>query len=129
MRFNKGSSEFMALPLLMPPFDTRNRAARGHPEWRGVTHGFRNSLESCTYIQYYAYTMITEEIYFWRIQWAGTWMVTRTRVSEQTIRQEHPEAIRVEESRQLVLTPETSQERMLAAARTRNASPDVVYRV
>lgn len=56
-------------------------------------------------------------------------MITRTRVSEKTIRQEHPEAIRVEESKQLVLTPETSQERMLAAAQTRNASPDVVYRV
>ncbi len=73
--------------------------------------------------------MITEEVYFWRIQWAGTWMITRTRVSEKTIRQEHPQAIRVEESKQLVLTPETSQERMQAAARTRNASPDVVYRV
>ena len=73
--------------------------------------------------------MITEEVYFWRIQWAGTWMITRTRVSETTIRQEHPQAIRVEESKQLVLTPETSLERMQAAARTRNASPDVVYRV
>jgi len=73
--------------------------------------------------------MITEEVYFWRIQWAGTWMFTRTRVSEKTIRQEHPEAIRVEESKQLLLTPETPQERMLAAGRTRNASPDVVYRV
>jgi hypothetical protein len=73
--------------------------------------------------------MITEEVYFWRIQWAGTWMITRTRVSEKTIRQEHPQAIRVEESKQLVLTPETSLERMQAAARTRNASPDVVYRV
>ncbi len=73
--------------------------------------------------------MIAEEVYFWRIQWAGTWMITRTRVSEKTIRQEHPQAIRVEESKQLVLTPETSQERMQAAARTRNASPDVVYRV
>ena len=73
--------------------------------------------------------MIAEEVYFWRIQWAGTWMITRTRVSEKTIRQEHPQAIRVEESKQLVLTPETSQDRMQAAARTRNASPDVVYRV
>jgi hypothetical protein len=73
--------------------------------------------------------MITEEVYFWRIEWAGRWMITHNRVSEKTIRQEHPEAIRVEGSRQLVLTPETSQERMLAAARTRNASPDVVYRV
>ena len=73
--------------------------------------------------------MITEEVYFWRIQWAGTWMITRTRASENTIRQEHPEAIRVDDSKQLMLTPETPQERTQAAARTRNASPDVVYRL
>ncbi len=73
--------------------------------------------------------MITEEVYFWRIQWAGTWMITRTRVSEKTIRQDHPEAIRVEESKQLLLTPETLQERMQAAARKGSSSPDVVYRV
>ena len=73
--------------------------------------------------------MITEEVYFWRIQWAGSWMVTRTRVSEIQIRQEHPEAIRIEESKQLLLTPETPQERLLAAVKTRNGSPDVSYRV
>jgi len=73
--------------------------------------------------------MITEEVYFWRIQWAGTWMITRTRVSENAIRQEHPEAIRVDDSKQLMLTPETPQERMQAAAQTRHASPDVVYRL
>lgn len=73
--------------------------------------------------------MITEEVYFWRIQWAGTWMITRTRVSEKTIRQEHPEAICIEDSKQLMLTPETLQERIQAAAGTRNASPDVVYRM
>lgn len=72
--------------------------------------------------------MITEEIYFWRIQWAGTWMFTRTRVSEKTIRLEHPEAIRIDDSKQLVLTPETPQERVQAAARTRNGSPDEGYR-
>lgn len=74
-------------------------------------------------------TMITEEVYFWSIQWAGTWMITRTRVSERTIRQEHPEAVRIEESKQLALTPETPQERLLAAARARDGSPDVSYRV
>lgn len=73
--------------------------------------------------------MITEEVYFWRIQWAGTWMITRTRVSENTIHQEHPEAIRIDDSKQLMLTPETPQERMQAAARTRNAGPDVAYRM
>nr|WP_315489532.1 hypothetical protein [uncultured Rhodoferax sp.] len=73
--------------------------------------------------------MITEEVYFWRIHWAGSWMVTRTRVSEFKIRQEHPEAIRIEESKQLLLTPETPQERMLAAVKVRSGSPDVGYRV
>jgi hypothetical protein len=72
--------------------------------------------------------MITEEVYFWRIQWAGTWMFTRTRVSERTIRQEHPEAIRIEDSKQLMLTPETPQERVQAASRAGNGSPDVSYR-
>ncbi len=72
--------------------------------------------------------MITEEMYFWRIQWAGTWMFTRTRVSERTIRREHPEAIRIDDSKQLVLTPETPQERVQAAATSRNGSPDVIYR-
>jgi hypothetical protein len=72
--------------------------------------------------------MITEEIYFWRIHWAGTWMFTRTRVSERTIRLEHPDAIRIDDSKQLVLTPETPQERVQAAAKTRNGSPDVIYR-
>lgn len=72
--------------------------------------------------------MITEEVYFWRIQWAGTWMFTRTRVSEKSIRLEHPEAIRIDDSKQLMLTPETPQERVQAAARTGKGSPDVVYR-
>jgi len=72
--------------------------------------------------------MIIEEIYFWRIQWAGTWMFTRTRVSEKTIRLEHPEAIRIDDSKQLVLTPETPLERLQATAKSRNGSPDVIYR-
>ncbi len=72
--------------------------------------------------------MITEEVYFWRIPWAGTWMITRSRVSEKMIRQEHPEAIRIEDSKQLMLTPETPQERMQAAWRTLNGSPDMSYR-
>jgi len=73
--------------------------------------------------------MITEEVYFWRIKWAGTWMITRSRASEKTIRLEHPEAIRIEDSKQLMLTPETPLERIQAAAGTRNGSPDVSYRV
>ena len=73
--------------------------------------------------------MITEEVYFWRIQWAGTWMITRTRVSERSIRLEHPGAVCIEDSKQLMLTPETPQERVQAASRARNGSPDIGYRV
>jgi ATP-dependent DNA ligase len=56
-------------------------------------------------------------------------MITRTGVSEKTIRQEHPEAFWVEESKQLLLTLETLQERMQAAATKGSSRPDVVYRV
>ncbi len=73
--------------------------------------------------------MITKEVYFWRIQWAGTWMVTRKRLSERDVKVEHPEAICITDSRQLLLTPETVQERMHATAMTRNSSPDVRYRI
>lgn len=85
-------------------------------------------LLNCGYVQYYLPTMITEEVYFWRIQWAGTWMMTHTRVSEQNIRQEHPEAIRIEDSRLLKLIPETPQERM-QVARTSLAGAQGGYRV
>lgn len=72
--------------------------------------------------------MITEEVYFWRIQWAGTWMITHTRHTETAIRKEHPEAIQVEGSRQAQLTPETPQERVQAANGSKAWSPDVCYR-
>jgi hypothetical protein len=73
-------------------------------------------------------TMIAEEVYFWRIQWAGTWMITHTRHSETAIRKEHPEAIRVEGSLQAQLTPETPQERVQAITGAKVRSPDVCYR-
>lgn len=73
--------------------------------------------------------MITEEVYFWSIQWAGTWMITRTRVSEKKIRLEHPEAVCIEGSKQLILTPETPKERVQATSRAHQASPDIRYRV
>ena len=73
--------------------------------------------------------MITEELYFWQIQWAGTWMTTRKRLTRQAVQVEHPEAVPVEGSRQLLLTPETPEERRLASFRSRTSGPDVVYRV
>ena len=73
--------------------------------------------------------MVTEEVFYWRIQWAGRWMLTTRRFDEREIRQEHPEAIRVDESRLTVLTPENPQERLLARAAAAHSSPDVLYRL
>jgi len=55
-------------------------------------------------------------------------MLTRSRVTESAIRREHPEARRVEGSRQLQLTPESPQERMMAVSNGRVSEPDVRYR-
>jgi hypothetical protein len=71
--------------------------------------------------------MVSEEVYFWRIQWAGRWMLTTRRFTERDIRREHPEAIRVDESHQTVFTPETQQERMRASTEAAHSSPDVRY--
>lgn len=71
--------------------------------------------------------MVSEEVFYWQIQWAGRWMLTTRRFSEREIRQEHPEAICVDDSRQTILTPETQQERVQVAALARRADPDVRY--
>lgn len=73
--------------------------------------------------------MVTEEVYYWRIQWAGRWMLTTRRFDEREIRQEHPEAIRVDESRLTILTPENPQERLQARSAAAHSSPDVQYRL
>jgi hypothetical protein len=36
--------------------------------------------------------------YRWRVKWAGRWGVTRYHTTEETIRREHPEAVRVDGS-------------------------------
>ena len=56
-------------------------------------------------------------------------MLTRTRYTETVIKREHPEARRVEGSRQLQLTPESPQERMTAITNGRVSAPDVRYRM
>ncbi len=73
--------------------------------------------------------MVTEEVFYWRIQWAGRWMLTTRRFSEREIRLEHPEALRVDESRLTILTPENPQERLQARAAAAHGSPDVQYRL
>ncbi len=55
-------------------------------------------------------------------------MVTHTRFTESAIKMEHPEALRVEGSRQVLLTPESPQERLTALRSAKAASPDVAYR-
>ena len=71
--------------------------------------------------------MVSEQVYFWQIQWAGSWMFTRKRFTEGQIRKDHPEAIRVDGSEETVLTPETLQERQQAVAKARKAEPGVRY--
>lgn len=71
--------------------------------------------------------MVTEEVFYWQIQWAGRWILTRHRFTERAIRREHPEAIRVEESKEILLTPETPQERQQAAFKARMVEPGVRY--
>jgi hypothetical protein len=72
-------------------------------------------------------SMVTEQVFYWQIQWAGRWMLTRQRFSECKIREDHPEAIRVDGSEETVLTPETPQERQYATAMSRTAIPGVRY--
>lgn len=73
--------------------------------------------------------MVTQEVFYWRIQWAGRWMLTTRRFSEHEIRVEHPEAIRVDDSRQTIFAPENQQERLQASAAAAHSSPDVQYRL
>lgn len=73
--------------------------------------------------------MVTEEVFYWQIQWAGRWMFTHRRYSEREIRLEHPEAVKVEDSRQLILTPENQQERKEATEAASHGSPDIQYRL
>jgi hypothetical protein len=46
----------------------------------------------------------------WRIRWGGRWTRTRIAYTEADIWREHPEAIRVKESRVLVELPTTEAE-------------------
>lgn len=73
--------------------------------------------------------MVSEEVYFWQIQWAGRWMLTSRRYSEREVRIEHPEAIRVEDSLLTILTPENQEERTTAMKAAALGSPDVQYRL
>jgi hypothetical protein len=50
----------------------------------------------------------------WKIRWAGRLTTTRIHFTDEEIRQEHPDAVRVDSSRILVELPVTQAERDLA---------------
>lgn len=56
-------------------------------------------------------------------------MLTTRRFAEREIRLEHPEAIRVDDSRLTILTPENQQERLQASAAAVHSGPDVHYKL
>jgi hypothetical protein len=47
----------------------------------------------------------------WRIRWGDRMTTTRIHYTEAEIRREHPEAVRLDETRTLVTEPETHAER------------------
>lgn len=49
-------------------------------------------------------------VYHWRIRWNGRWGMTRHKWTEEHIRREHSEAIKVPESREVRLLPSTPEE-------------------
>jgi hypothetical protein len=69
--------------------------------------------------------MKTVEKWLWRIRWAGRWTTTLIPFTEDQVRREHPEAVRVEGSRVLVNVPETEGEIQAAQrAPRREIGPD-----
>jgi hypothetical protein len=69
--------------------------------------------------------MKTAEKWIWRIRWAGRWTTTLVPFTEDQVRAEHPEAVRVEGSRVMVKLPETEAEIQAAQrAPRRELGPD-----
>jgi len=59
----------------------------------------------------YNYSMQTEIQYRWRILWAGKWRTTSHHCTEEQIRKDHPEAVRIDASRRELKVAETFEER------------------
>ena len=54
--------------------------------------------------------MREEETFIWRIMWGGRWTKTGIHYSEEAIRKEHPEALRLDDTRKVRLIPQTDAE-------------------
>ena len=67
--------------------------------------------------------MIHQDVYFWQIQWAGRWMTTYTRFTEEAIKREHPEAVRIDDSREVRMVPETSKEKVFSRFKSMSGVP------
>lgn len=67
--------------------------------------------------------MIQQDVYFWQIQWAGRWMTTYTRFSEEAIKREHPEAVRIDDSREDRMVPETPMEKVFSHFKSVSSLP------
>jgi hypothetical protein len=61
--------------------------------------------------------MKTEIQYRWRILWSGRWGTTGYHCTEDQIRKEHPEAVRIDASRRELQIAETFDERKNAMFR------------
>lgn len=55
--------------------------------------------------------MKEETRFLWRTKWGGRWTTTSYHCTEEHIRKEHPEAIAVPGTRQVLMVPETREER------------------
>jgi hypothetical protein len=55
--------------------------------------------------------MKTEIQYRWRILWSGHWATMGNHFTEEQIRKEHPEAVRIDDSRRELRVAETFDER------------------
>ena len=59
----------------------------------------------------YNNSMKTEIQYRWRIMWLGHWATTGHHCTEEQMRREHPEAIRIDDSRRELNIADTFDER------------------
>jgi len=66
--------------------------------------------------------MKTEHTYRWLTKWNGKMSPTRYHATEEAIRKEHPEAVRIEGTLRVIEVPETDDE-----WRARNLAVDSAY--
>lgn len=66
--------------------------------------------------------MRTIEKWHFRIRWGGRWTTTRIAYTEEQIRREHPDAVKIDNTRVVVEEPETEEERAAVMRSTLTSS-------